>query len=329
MSDWYSINISTVGVTGESILDGFININTGEGDYPNTNSINSFFIEPDRKNSVLNKTINSLNNDNSVSLNEPGTDGEIFDILFTFDGTIISRFPYFSNKTKYSSASHYLLYCDTKSSPLESSTVEILFLDSSLNIISPKILKPFTANLTFTLLQDAPLCFNEGTKILCLNKDLKEEYIPIENLSKGDFVKSYKHGYRKIDMIGNNKMITNNDHFNLCMYKMVKTESNGLIEDLIVTGGHGILVDNLGDLGKKNKELFKGKIPTIDDKYILLAAISPDFVKLENQELYTYYNLTLENNGDDDKRFGIWANGLLTETPSNNQFKENEYKSTV
>jgi len=36
------------------------------------------------------------------------------------------------------------------------------------------------------------------TKILCLNKDLQEEYSPIENLRKGDLVKSYKHGYRKI-----------------------------------------------------------------------------------------------------------------------------------
>ena len=44
-----------------------------------------------------------------------------------------------------------------------------------------------------------PICFNKGTKILCLNKNFEEEYIPIENLNKNDLVKSYKNGYRKID----------------------------------------------------------------------------------------------------------------------------------
>jgi hypothetical protein len=28
----------------------------------------------------------------------------------------------------------------------------------------------------------------------------------------------------------------------------------------------------------------------------------------------------LENNGDDEERFGIWANGVLTETPSKKIF---------
>ena len=27
----------------------------------------------------------------------------------------------------------------------------------------------------------------------------------------------------------------------------------------------------------------------------------------------------LENNGDNNERFGVWANGILTETPSKNQ----------
>ena len=67
-----------------------------------------------------------------------------------------------------------------------------------------------------------PTCFNEGTKILCLNKKFEEEYIPIENLRKGDLVKSYKHGYRKIELIGKNPMINNPEKFNECMYKMEK-----------------------------------------------------------------------------------------------------------
>ena len=169
-----------------------------------------------------------------------------------------------------------------------------------------------------------PSCFNEGTKILCLNTNFQEEYIPIENLRKGDLVKSYKHGYRKIELIGKNPMINNPEKFNACMYKMEKTEDNGLLEDLIVTGGHSILVDNLGEYKEENDKIFGG-IQMIDDKYLLLSAVSKDFKKLEHTHLYTYYHFILENNGNDTERFGVWANGVLTETTCKQDFMNHTY----
>ena len=169
-----------------------------------------------------------------------------------------------------------------------------------------------------------PSCFNEGTKILCLNKNLEEEYIPIENLGKGDLVKSYKHGYRKIDLIGKNPMINNPNRFNECMYKMEKTEENGLLDDLIITGGHSILVHDLAEYKEENDKIF-GTTYMIDDKYLLLSAVSNDFKKIENTNVYTYYHFILENNENDDERFGVWANGILTETPSKNQFTNHKY----
>ena len=162
-------------------------------------------------------------------------------------------------------------------------------------------------------------CFNKGTKILCLNKNLEEEYIPIENLRKGDLVKSYKHGYRKIELIGKNLMINNPDKWYECMYKMEKTETNGLTEDLIITGWHSILVDDLKEYKEENDKIF-GETLEIDDKYLLLSSVSTDFIKLENTNVYTYYHFILENNGNDDERFGVWANGILTETSSKNLF---------
>jgi hypothetical protein len=164
-----------------------------------------------------------------------------------------------------------------------------------------------------------PVCFNEGTKILCLNDSGEDEYFPIENLRKGDLVKTYKHGYKKIDLIGKNTMKNSIGIFTSCMYKMEKTEKNGLIEDLIVTGGHSILVDDLGEYKEENDKLL-GSTQIIDDKYLLLACISKDFVKINNNNVYTYYHFTLENDGDDDARFAVWANGVLTETPSKKYF---------
>ena len=174
---------------------------------------------------------------------------------------------------------------------------------------------------TLTPIQN-PVCFNEGTKILCLNKQFEEEYIPIEHLRKGDLVKSYKHGYRRIDLIGKNSMINDPNRFTNCMYKMEKTAENGLIEDLIITGGHSILVDDLEIYKEKNDKIF-GSTLMVDDKYLLLSAVSNDFKKIENVNLYTYYHFTLENDGDDNERFGVWANGILTETPSKNYFTKN------
>jgi len=178
------------------------------------------------------------------------------------------------------------------------------------------ILSNFTTN---------PSCFNKGTKILCLNKNFEEEYIPIENLIKGYLVKTYKHGYKKIDLIGKNNMINKPDVWHSCMYKMVKTQKNGLLDDLIVTGGHAILVSCLEEYKQENEVKFGGQTPIIDDKYLLLSAVSKEFIKLENNNVYIYYHFTLENNGNDDKRFGVWANGVLTETPSKKQFINHKY----
>jgi hypothetical protein len=201
---------------------------------------------------------------------------------------------------------------------LENSTLSWDSLVSSIGLIN----KIYTI-YTITQIQD-PSCFNEGTKILCLNKNLEEQYIPIEQLRKGDVVKSYKHGYRKIDLICKNIMINNPNFFECCMYKMKKTNNNGLIDDLIITGWHSILVDDLRDYKEINNKRL-GSIQMIDDKYLLLSSISNDFNKIEEIKTFTYYFFILENNGSNDERFGIWANGILTETPSKNHFNSKLY----
>jgi hypothetical protein len=162
-------------------------------------------------------------------------------------------------------------------------------------------------------------CFNEGTKILCLNHK-EEEYVPVEQLRKGDIVKTYKYGYRKLEAIGKKCLFNNPENFQKCMYKMEKTETNGLLEDLIVTGGHSILVDDLGEQKELNEKLFGEH--KIEDKYLLLAAASKNFVQLTDNNKYTYYHFILENNGKDDMQFGVWANGVLTETMSKRVFNQ-------
>ena len=159
-------------------------------------------------------------------------------------------------------------------------------------------------------------CFNEDTKILCFNSETNEEYYePIQNLKKGDLVKTYLHGYRKVDIMCKGKLRNNTKWFTTCMYKMCKTETNELIEDLIVIGGHAILVDKLSEEEYLRTCSIWGTPLRIDEKYLLLAGISDKFERVEGDDIYTYYHFCVENDGNDETRYGIWANGVLVETP--------------
>jgi len=148
------------------------------------------------------------------------------------------------------------------------------------------------------------LCFDSSTEILCLNKNLEEVYLPIFELKVGDFVKSYKHGFRRISTIYKNSLINDINNFRSCMYLMPKNED--MTKDLIVTGGHSILVDNMTDNELiKNNEYFNNNIPEIDDKQLLLATASEKFSALENTNEYIFYNFCLENDTNDESRYGV------------------------
>lgn len=299
-SSWYSISISLE--SGGAIFNGYFSVDNG------TNLVTAFY-----------ETIGgSTNFNNNIFANNHffyGADNVFVNNNFTSGGTNITYMNYYSNPLSPNYNSSYAFFN--------------LWHNEFKNYLSPLEPQGIPVNdylSTFIIQQISdPSCFNEGTKILCLNKNFEEEYIPIEKLRKGDLVKSYKYGYKKIDLIGKNPMINNPKKWFECMYKMEKTEENGLIEDLIVTGGHAILVDDLGDYKKINDKRFCGKTPMIDDKHLLLSSVSNDFKKLENNNLYTYYHFILENNGNDDERFGVWANGILTETPSKKHFTNHKY----
>jgi hypothetical protein len=47
-----------------------------------------------------------------------------------------------------------------------------------------------------------------------------------------------------------------------------------------------------------------------------MAGYSSKFEQIQEKEKFTYYNFNLENDGDENKRYGVYANGVLVETPS-------------
>ena len=82
-------------------------------------------------------------------------------------------------------------------------------------------------------------CFKEDTKILT-----DKGYIPIQDLRKGDLVKTLLHDYKPIDMIGKRDIYhpANKMRIKDQLYKCSQTEYPEIFEPLIITGGHCILV---------------------------------------------------------------------------------------
>ena len=173
--------------------------------------------------------------------------------------------------------------------------------------------------------QTGPFCFSEGTKILCytqLENSLicifKEEYRLVQHLKIGDLVKSYLHGYRKVSKLLKGSFVNNpnEDGVANCMYIMKKTQDNGLIEDLTLTRNHGVLVEKLTKDEEKKVDI--KNLPIIDGLLSIITADCDKFEKVLDTNVYKYYHFSLGTDGDNDRRFGVWANGLLVETPSNN-----------
>jgi len=166
-------------------------------------------------------------------------------------------------------------------------------------------------------------CFNHGTKILSLVHGV-DTWTQIQTLRSGDLVKTYKHGYRAIKNIGKGVLINDPNVWHSCMYKGQKEG----YEPLIVTGGHAFLVDNLTlDEQERQTEFWGRGEEVIDDKLLMVAPVCKEFSPITTNEVFTYYHFTVENDGDDDRRYGVWANGFLTETPSVNQYNLHKYHS--
>jgi len=305
---WYSISMAER-VSNSAFFNGYFSVTNSN------NSVTSFYNASDItfSNNLLITSPATFTNTNGIHNNTTSNNlfytslsyyGANQQNIFPVGGTTISSIP---DLDQQYSATEWALW-SSRTIPARLSYYSNGSWNDIINIAYVFTINPISD----------PSCFNEGTKILCLNKNLQEEYIPIENLRKGDLVKSYKHGYRKIDLIGKNVMVNNPEKFSECMYKMEKNETNGILEDLIVTGWHSVLVDDLGSFKEK-------KVEMVDDKYLLVSALSKQFIKLENTNLYTYYHFILENNGNDDQRFGVWANGVLTESASKNHFINHKF----
>tara|TARA_E500000178_G_scaffold250886_1_gene247510 strand:- start:1278 stop:1961 length:684 start_codon:yes stop_codon:yes gene_type:complete len=181
----------------------------------------------------------------------------------------------------------------------------------------------FTSATPSLIQFNKPICFNKGTKILCL-KEGKEQYVCVEDLQQGSMIKTFKHGFQPINDIrkGTYKL---NQPGDMGMYRMKKQDH--MIADLEMTGLHCLLIDtkdakyqqdiqNQG--GLKNPKFF------VDGKFRLRANSCSEFQQMPRTS-YTIYSFSLEGK----EQYGIWANGALVETTSTRILKLSKMEKVI
>jgi hypothetical protein len=196
------------------------------------------------------------------------------------------------------------------------------FTDSSPNNISFS-----TSTIPPTASVDSPVtpyvpCFKENSKILCLVDGIEKEVL-VQDIRNGVLVKTSLNGYIPVCMIGTSK-IQNPRHSERTLdrlYVCKKEIFPELNEDLIITGGHSILVDKLNDHEMKLTIEKLGEVYVTDNKYRLIACIDSRTIPYDIAGEYNIYHIALENDNY-LYNYGIYANGLLVESCSKRYLKE-------
>ena len=239
-------------------------------------------------------------------------------------GNKIIAYDYDNNNT-YSS-SDYGVNWYSISSTLPNTTFQYYIAATNTSANNFLIPPGVTPNNIYMLYDSYVPCFAENTKILCFDTSNSQEiYMPIQNIRKGTFVKTLKHGYVPVDRIGKTTMpnFANKDRIVNRLYKCTKENYPEMIdEELIITGSHSVLIDNFLNEEQKQKTIHVlGEIYGTDGMFRLPACVDERAQPYEAEGTYTIYHFSLENINY-YMNYGVYANGLLVETCSKRYLRE-------
>lgn len=185
------------------------------------------------------------------------------------------------------------------------------------NLMSITSLSIFDADLVSINGGPVP-CFLEGSEILTA-----DGYRPIETLKVGDLVKTYRHDLVAIHSIGRGYVYNpaNQERIKNRLYVCKKENYPDLEKDLVITGCHSILVNEMTDQQKKQTRESINTLYFTDSKYRLMAYIDDRTECYPVEGTMTIYHIALEH-PDIRMNYGIYANGLLVETTSIRYLKQ-------
>jgi len=167
-----------------------------------------------------------------------------------------------------------------------------------------------------------PPCFKSDTKILCL-KNHKDIYVPIQDIKRGDLVKTFNNSYFPVELIGRSKIYNSGDNQRITerLYKCSTKNYKDLTEDLVITGAHAILVDNLTEKQRNKIINLFGQVYSTNSKYRLMAVVDEKTTPYAENGYFDIYHLALQNDKYTEN-YGIYANGLVVESCSIRYLKE-------
>jgi hypothetical protein len=161
--------------------------------------------------------------------------------------------------------------------------------------------------------QSQMVCFKEDSKILTIHG-----YKHIQDLRKGDLVKTINNEFKPIELIGKQTRYhpaLRNERIKDQLYRCSQTNFPEVFDHLIITGCHSILVDELTEDQIVESTKVNGKVYITEGKYRLPACVDERTSVYAHPGMYTIYHLALENE-DPIMNYGIYANGLLVESCS-------------
>jgi len=161
------------------------------------------------------------------------------------------------------------------------------------------------------------VCFLEGTTVLCLLEG-KEQYVPVEKLTKGTLVKTLRDGYKRLELIGKEEMSNpgTDERIEQRLYKCSTSRYPDLTSDLYLTGCHSILVDTITSDERAQLVKHLDRIFVTDKKYRLIACVDERAEPWNSEGTYTVWHFALEHENI-KMNYGVFVNGgLLVESCS-------------